>query len=209
MKDLFALMLILTVMSCSSTKLIDQWEHPDIEVYEAKKVLVVGMSADAEIRSMFEEKLALELKKHQVIAVRSIDFFPKAFTDESRSETDLDTIEDALLTAGFDSILVSKIIGTENKMHVFQPAREYSEDFQNFREYYYTNQHIYHSENREVYKIYHSETSVFCICPGDERELLWRGRIDIVDPYNTRRNITDYVKTLLMTLEGNELVIGH
>jgi hypothetical protein len=208
MKKIISIFLLtLLISNCSSTRIIDQWASEETPVFEANKVLVVGMSADTEIRRMFEEQLVVSLEKNEVTAVRSIDFFPSAFTDESRSETDLNAIEELLVNAGFDAILVSKITGTERKVSVFQAYSDLAADFQNFNDYYYSNQAVYHSKTREQYKIYHSETSVFCICPGVERELLWRGNIDIVDPYNTKRNVNDYVRTLIKALKANELVI--
>lgn len=200
-------LLLLMLWGCSSTKLTDQWHSPNTPVYEANKVLVIGMSADNELRRSFEERLKAGLEKKNVMAVRSIDFFEASFNNDNKSEGELDAIEDKLLEAGFDAVLVSKIVGTENKVTMVQAYRGMVNDFQNFKDYYYSNQEIYQSRATTSYKIYHSETSVFCICPGKERELLWRGTIDIVDPYDAERNVQDYVRTLLTTLEDNQLVI--
>jgi hypothetical protein len=187
--------------------LIDQWESPDTPVYEANKILVIGMSADTELRRTFEDKLASAFEKEKIVAVRSIDFFESSFTDSDRTEEDLNTIESRLIDAGFDSVLISKVTGTESKVTTVQAVRGFVDDFQNFKDYYRTNQDLYRKNSTEYYTVYHTETSVFCICPGEEREMLWRGNIDIVDPYNRERNINDYVRTLLKTLEKNELVI--
>jgi len=206
-KILLILLSVVFFWSCSSSRLIDQWESPDTPVYEANKILVIGMSADTELRRTFEDKLASAFEKEKIVAVRSIDFFESSFTDSDRTEEDLNTIESRLIDAGFDSVLISKVTGTESKVTTVQAVRGFVDDFQNFKDYYRTNQDLYRKNSTEYYTVYHTETSVFCICPGEEREMLWRGNIDIVDPYNRERNINDYVRTLLKTLEKNELVI--
>ena len=206
-KILFILLPVVFFWSCSSSRLIDQWESTDTPVYESNKILVIGMSADTELRRTFEDKLASALEKEKIVAVRSVDFFESSFTDSDRTENDLNTIESQLVDAGFDSVLISKVTGSEAKVTTVQAVRGFVNDFENFKDYYRTNQELYRKNATESYTVYHTETTVFCICPGEEREMLWRGNIDVVDPYNRERNINDYVRTLLKTLEKNELVI--
>jgi hypothetical protein len=193
--------------SCSSTRIVEEWESPDTPVYEANKILVIGMTADTQLRRTFEDKLASGLEKKKIIAVKSIDFFEGSFTDSDKTNEELNIIEDQLLDAGFDSVMISRITGTEEKVTAVRAVRGFVNDFQNFKDYYRTNQELYRKNNTESYRVYHTETTVFCICPGEERELLWRGRIDIVDPYNRERNVNEYVRTLLKNLEEKELVI--
>lgn len=206
-KLMFLLGFILILSSCSSTRLVNQWESPDTSVYEANKILVIGMSTDSQLRRTFEDKLAAAIEKEDIIAVRSIDFFGDSFTDSDKTEEDLNKIESRLLDAGFDSVLISKVTGSEDKVNTVQAVRGFANDFQNFKDYYRINQEVYSNKQTESYRVYHTETAVFCLCPGKERELLWRGNFDVVDPYDTDRNVNDYVRTLLKTLQQNELVI--
>ena len=104
------IVLILWVVSgCSSTKLVQQYKNPDTVNFEANKVLVVGISADAELRRTYEKKMTEDLDKQGVIAVKSIDFFETSFTDNKKSLAQLDNIEQRLLNAGFDAILFTKV----------------------------------------------------------------------------------------------------
>ncbi|MCW5519810.1 hypothetical protein J1N09_08160 [Aureitalea sp. L0-47] len=206
-KTMLLLIALVALWSCSSTRIIEEWESPDTPVYEANKVLVIGMTADTELRRTFEDKLSSGLEKEKIIAVRSIDFFEGSFTDSNKTDDELSTIEGRLLDAGFDAVMISRITGTEEKVTTVQAVRGFVNDFQNFKDYYRTNQNLYRRNNTQSYKVYHTETTVFCICPGKERELLWRGRIDIVDPYNRERNVNEYVRTLLNNLKEKELVI--
>lgn len=207
MKKIALLFVLPLLVSCSSTKLIDQWKSQDTPVYEANKILVVGMSADADVRRNFEEQLSKSLEKEGVVAVRSIDFFENVFQVEDKTEKEMDLIENSLLQAGFDSVLFSKVTGSEDKVTLVQAYKNFDKEILNFKDYYIDNQSVYHTQFNDSYKIYHTETSVFCICEGKERELLWKGSIDLVGPEKPNKAIKDYVRLLMKSLEENEIVI--
>jgi hypothetical protein len=203
----FYITLLLFATSCSSSKLVNEWKSPDAYNFEANKVLVVGISADTELRRTFESKVTQALEKKGVIAVKSVDFFEKSFTDQEQSESQLDEIESNLLDAGFDAILFAKITGQESRVSLAQSYRNISGNYNTFKDYYFTYQHIYSNDQDEQYQVYHTETSIYCICPGKERDLLWQGEIEIVDAERVQKNINDYIKILLDALEERQLLI--
>ena len=47
---------------------------------------------------------------------------------------------------------------------------------------------------------------MYCICPTKDRELIWKGYIDIVDPESTDKTITNYVNLVIAILEEEQLV---
>lgn len=194
--------------ACSSSKLVNEWNSPDYVNFEANKVLVIGMAQDKELRRQFEEELASELEKNNVVAVRSVDFFEQSFTDERQSEAELDSVEAQLLEAGFDAILFSKVVGSQDKVTTIQSVRDLADSFKSFKEDYYRSQDLYgNGPSLEYYKLYHAETNLYCICPGEERELLWTGNIDVVENKNRKKSLRDYVRTLINALEKKQLLI--
>lgn len=209
MKSKYLLLLfVFSLFSCSSTKLIDQWKNPDIATFEANKVLVIGITPDTDTRRIFEHKLATELGKKNVIAVKSIDFFQKDFLELKKTESQLNNIEGRLIEAGFDAVLFATVTGSENKVTAVQSYKDFSSTFESFRDYYYGNQHVFYDEySREIYQVYHTETALYCVCPGKERELQWKGFIDIVDPNKVERSVSDYVKVLIQELKKQQLLV--
>ena len=205
---LILLFFIMSLIGCSSTKLVDEWKNPDTNVFEARKVLVIGISPNIVTRRTFEQKLTNALEKKGVIAVKSIDFFEQSFSDVEKSEKELGKIEEQLFDAGFDAVLFSTITSSENKVTAVQSYKDLNRTFSSFRDYYYSNQHIYYEkDNRETYKIFHTETALYCICPGKDREILWKGYIDIVDPQEMERSVSEYVKVLIRGLEEQRLLV--
>ncbi|MCW8981298.1 hypothetical protein [Altibacter sp.] len=201
--------LLLGILSgCASSRLVNQWKSPDTPVFEANKVLVIGMTANIDSRRMFEDELVTRLEKEGVIAVKSVDFFDTSFTNAERTEAELNTIENQLLQAGFDAVLISKVIGSEDRTTLVGSINAFRKDMGSFREYYYENQRIYsEAQQSSSYKVYHTETSLFCLCPGKERELLWKGMIDVVDPQRPQRAVADYARILMKEMEQQQMLL--
>ncbi|WP_298541396.1 hypothetical protein [uncultured Aquimarina sp.] len=196
------------LVSCSSSELVEVWKNPEIDSFEANKVLVIGMTSDTDGRKVFEKKLTQALKKNGVKSERSLDFFEKSFTKSPKTEEELLSIESKLLEAGFDAILLSKVLAVEEKVTVTQAYRNLDKDFKSFKDDYYQNQEIYYEDGYySAYEVYHAETSLYCICPDKERELIWKGSIDITEPENVRKAVGDYVKVLIWALKGQKLLI--
>ncbi len=204
------LLILITILliGCNSSELVENWKNPDIDTFEAQMVLVIGITPDDGNRKIFEKRLTSELKKNGVNAVKSLDFFEKNFTTTPRTEEELRALETKLTEQGFDAILLSKVLGVEDKMTVVKAYRNLDKTFSSFKEDYFENQDIYYDEEYyEEYQIFHAESSLYCICPDKERELIWKGSIDITEPENTRKAVSDYVKVVIWALKGQQLLI--
>jgi hypothetical protein len=194
-------------MNCSTTELVDVWKNPAIDSLVISKVLIVGMTSNIEARKEFEQKLKKEFESRGIEAVMSLELFEPTFTAEKKSKEELRIVDKILATSYFDAILFTKIKGIENKT-------VYTKTFKNkehldirFKDDYYKNQEIFY--NPDYYKkfdIYHAETSLYCICPVKERELMWKGSIDIIDPSSTEETVNDYVNLLIFALEEENVL---
>ncbi|MDX1461733.1 MAG: hypothetical protein R3359_01650 [Marinirhabdus sp.] len=203
-----SVLLVLAVLgSCSSAKLVQEYKNPETDLYQANKVLVVGISADATLRRNYEQSMVNALDKQDVIAVKSIDFFEHSFTNNAKALGELDQLEKRLLAAGFDAILFTKITGSQSKVTVVDAYRNFSRNYPTYEDYFYGNMHMYFKEKQERYQVYTTETSLYCICPDKERELLWRGEIELVDAEKVNQNIKAYIHTLFQALEENQLLL--
>ncbi len=204
----YLLFIVGLLYSCTSSELVENWKNPDIGTFEAQKVLVIGITQNDNNRKVFEKKLASELKKNGVTAIMSLDFFEKTFTTTPKTEAELMALEEQLTNQGFDAILLSKVVGVEDKVTVVKAYRNLDKTFNSFKQDYYENQEIYHDEDYyEEYQVFHAESSLYCICPEKERELIWKGSIDITEPENTKKAVSDYVKVVIWALKGQQLLI--
>ena len=53
-------LLLLLCLGCSSASLVENWKNPDIVLFDAQKVLIVGMTQNQNARESFEAKLQKE-----------------------------------------------------------------------------------------------------------------------------------------------------
>ena len=211
MKALLALSatLALFLSGCSSVRLESSEKNPDIVLFHSNKLLVVGMSSDPAAREAFESRLQDAFQTRGVETVRSIDLFDVAFTESERSEQELDEVERQLLDRDFDAILFTKVIGSETRTTLRKKIREVGESYDRFSEDYLLHQGIYF--DRSYYEIatdFYTETSLYCICEGKERDLIWRAGILISDPRNIDKVVRDFIGMLLKEMESLQLIIG-
>lgn len=198
---------VLILMGCSSAELVENWKNPDIVIFDAYKVLLVGMTQNEKARVDFETGLKTVFDERKVESMRSIDLFDVQFTNSKRTEKELDNVERQLLDKDFDAILFTKIIGSETRQSFRKSVAEWNNYNGRFRDDYLQHQEIYYDpEYYETFTIYHAETSLYCICEGKERSLIWRGSIDIMDPENIEKTIADYVKLVVVAMEEQDLI---
>tara|TARA_R110000765_G_scaffold102273_3_gene191049 strand:- start:2610 stop:3212 length:603 start_codon:yes stop_codon:yes gene_type:complete len=194
-------------MGCSSISLVENWKNPDIVMFNANKVLLVGMTQSEETREDFESQLKKEFTNRNVEAWRSIDVFDLSLTDSRKTEKELDEVEQSLLDKDFDAILLTKVTGSENRENFMKSISRWDEHQSRFNDDYLEHQGIYYDdEYYEKFTVYHAETTLYCICEGKERAMIWRGVIDIADPNNVEKAIKDYIKLIISTLEEQDLI---
>ncbi|RUA12930.1 MAG: hypothetical protein DSY83_13105 [Flavobacteriia bacterium] len=198
---------LLLLMGCSSTRLVGTWKNPDIVLFDAYQVLVVGMFQDDNARMEFETKFVDELKKQGVDAMRSIDLFDVEFTTSQRSEKEIEEVEQQLLDKGFDAILFTKVVGTDNRRTFKEHLNNIDKMFVRFSNDYLEHQDIYYDpEYYDSFNIYHAETSLYCICVGKERDLIWRGEVDVTEPANIEKTIDTYIKVVTKSMGEQDVI---
>ena len=206
MKKIFIVFSFL-LMGCSSISLVENWKNPDIVMFNANKVLLVGMTQSEETREDFESQLKKEFTNRNVEAWRSIDVFDLSLTDSRKTEKELDEVEQSLLDKDFDAILLTKVTGSENRENFMKSISHWDDHQSRFNDDYLEHQGIYYDdEYYEKFTVYHAETTLYCICEGKERAMIWRGVIDIADPNNVEKAIKDYIKLIISTLEEQDLI---
>ena len=206
MKKILILSLLL-LSGCASMQLVSNWKNPDIVVFDAYKVLIVGMAQNPDTREDFETRMQREFLQRDVEAVRSIDVFDVAFTNSARSEAELSEMEQQLLDKDFDAILFTKVLGSENRQKFWDEMADLDNYYDGFRDDYMTNQRFYNNRDRDnEYKVYLVETSLYCICVDKERELIWRGSIEVEDPSDISNAIKDYIALVAEAMADQDII---
>lgn len=207
MRNLSLILIAFILTGCTTTQMVDTWRNPDVPEFSSSKILIVGMTSDKQTRKRFEKQLKDEYESRGIEAVMSIDVFKSSITTEEKTEEELKTLENDLINDGFDSILFSKVVGLDDEMAYSSTYNDLDRDYRSFKDDYYSNQDIYYNPEYYIkYKVYHAETSLYCMCPTKNRELIWKGYIDIVDPDSAKKAINDYVHLVVYALEQEQLL---
>ncbi|WP_223883396.1 MULTISPECIES: hypothetical protein [Arenibacter] len=210
MKKLLVFAFIIGVLGCSSVEMVENYKNPDIVLFDAYKVLIVGMTDNAEVRKDFETRFKKEFDKRGIEAMRSIDLFDVAFTNTKKTEEELDQLEEQLLDKGFDAIMFSKVSGSENKQTFRKTMSELQSFYGGFKDDYLGSQGVFYDRDYyDQFKVYHAETSLYCICVDKERALIWRGAIDITDPKKIDKTLEDYIKLVVRAMEEQDLIFRN
>jgi len=195
------------ILACSDAEIVSSWKNPDIVLFDAYKVLVVGMTPNPDARLQFETRMTDKFTQHGVEAMRSIDLFDVAFTNSVRTDEELDDVEQRLLDKDFDAIVFTKILGSENRQTLSKKLSELDRNNSKFKDDYLSHQNIYYEdEYYEQYTVYFVETALYCICVDKERDLIWRGVIEVSDPIETEDTIEEYIDLVVSTMEHEDLI---
>ncbi|WP_420593105.1 hypothetical protein [Robiginitalea biformata] len=199
----------LAILGCSSLKLESEYKDPDRVLFHANKLLVVGITPDMAVREDFETRLREVFSGEGIETVRSIDLFDVAFTQTPQTEEELDRVEQQLLDKDFDAILLTKVVGTERHTNLAQSLGEIGAAYERFSRDYVVHQDIYFDKAYyEAPTDYYTETSLYCICVGKERSLVWRNNILISNPRNPEKAIRDYIRMISNRMEHNQVLLG-
>lgn len=187
-----------------------EYRSPEVVLFHANRVLVLGMTQQAEYRMHYETALRDALRARGVDAFRSMDLFDLSLSAPGQTEADLDRMEGLLLDRDFDAILLTKLTPEEEGLaSLKETIQELGKTYDRFRDDYLEHQGIfYNQEAPDGQKVYFAETSLYCICVGKERDLLWRSRVRLRHPRKAGRVIAGYVDWLTATLERQQLILG-
>lgn len=199
--------MIAVTMACSDAEVVSTWKNPDIVIFDAYKVLIVGMTPNADSRVEFETEMLEKFNEQGVEAMRSVDLFDVNFTNTVRTESELDEVEQRLLDKDFDAILFTKILGSENRQKLSRTLSDLDRNNGRFKDDYLGHQSIYYEdEYYERFTVYFVETSLYCICVDKEREIIWRGVIEIPDPIEAEKTIKEYTELVVSAMEMEDLI---
>ena len=201
------ILLSLFLIGCSSAQLVSTWKNPDYVIFDAYKVLIVAMTSNEDAQVTFETKMRRQFTRRNIEAVRSIDLFDVEFTSIQRTQDELDEVEQVLLDRDFDAILLTKVLGSENRQSFRNRMADIDSYYGKFREDYISNQDVYYdADYYDQYTVYHAETTLYCICVGKERELIWQGAVEITDPIDLKKTIDDYVKLVVLAMGEQDIL---
>lgn len=208
MKKIVIFLVGLMLMGCSSTRFVGSWKSPELIKLQPEKLLVVGMTDNLTARKIFEEELSSELFKRGINAYESTSVIDASFTESRKSETEIDEMKDELIAQGYDTVVLTAVIGVDEKRE-YHPGQYYPIGFTWYRfgRYYYWFQDVYYTPDYyNDYRVYQIETSIYNIKKDEDKSLLWVGSFNMIDPSNITATVNDYVSQIIKQMEKEGMI---
>jgi hypothetical protein len=99
------LFLTLTLTGCSSITMVASWRDKSAPARSYGKLLVVGITENGQMRQLFEEVMAAELRKKGVIAT------PSYLITGMKEKQSRESLEKAVKKTGADAVITTRVTG--------------------------------------------------------------------------------------------------
>jgi hypothetical protein len=195
---------VLPVANAKGAKLLVSWKNPEYSGQKPRRILVIGMSENPEIRADFEDDLssALENDGLEVIPGNTILFRPHS------AELEADYLRGQIRDFKIDSVLVSRLVKVDKKT-TYIPGHSYSVPYG----YYHSFYGYYGAVYRQVYTpdylredtTVRVETNFYTATPPNE-ELIWTATSDSFNPKSAQKVIDGLVKLIMKELTKQNLL---
>jgi hypothetical protein len=187
---------LLSLSSCSTAQVKDVWTAPDVTKLSFKKVLVIAATKDGATRRSFEDAAVTAMP--EVVAVASY-----AFLKGEADITDATKISAELKGAGFDGVVVMRMIGDRSEVNVYQDM-SYPTGYRTFGGYYGRYAMMgYNSTTVTTDRIISVETNIYEF-PGER--LIWSGVTESTSPGNITQLVNDAIGAIRQQLIKQKLI---
>ena len=191
-------LLVLTCAAgCASSKIVNEWREPDYIPPTFKKVVVLGISKDQALRRSFEDEFVAQLRAIGVETVPSYQVMPEeGQVPEARLLT-------AVKQTGADAAIMTRLLRVERRTQ-FTPGYYNPYPVHGFYHWYSAGWAGFYEPPRAYnYDVYTSETSLYDL---NRDRLVWAGTVQTTDPGDIRKEIKNYVKTIVEALKANNIL---
>lgn len=184
-------------------------KHKDQESHTVKmnKVLVVGLTTNAVSQSLMEERLVAKFKEKGIDGIKSMDYF-SGNGHRFISKQDIENAEEDLIEKGFTTILISKLVRTDERKTILQTILKLMKSYNSFdNDGDYSDLSFNESENAK-YITYNTQTAVYCICPDKEKSLIWNTTIELKKHTSVKRDIKRFTNYLFKEIDTDLLLVN-
>ena len=186
------------VIACAGTKLTHTQVDESRQGKPVSSILVIGVTykEKEKVRRSFEDRFVAQLRAAGVEAISS--------GDAISIPTDLMLEKDEILKAvnkfNNDAVIITHVIGKEEKEFYTPPARSYRSYYGYYgRAYGYTHSPGYSSTNT----FYRLATNLYDV---KTEKLIWSGKSETLNPDSVKQMIDDVIKVVIKDLQKNNLI---
>jgi hypothetical protein len=189
---------ILPVAIAAAAKLLVSWKNPVYSGPKPHRVLVIGMSANPEVRADFEDDLSAAIKSDGLEAIPGNTIFFRSHS----GELERDYLEGQIRDFKVDTVLVSRLVKVDKSI-TNVPGYSYAVPYAYYRSFY----GYYGTVYQQVYipgylredTAVRVETNFYSAIPPNS-DLIWTGTSDSFNPKSAQKAIYGIVKLVVKEL---------
>jgi len=213
---IFALLILVTAVSCSTVKVMDSWKGDNIASLKGKKMLIIARTDNKQARIAFEEEFAARLRKKGLNVEESFSSLPELNPDEKPKPGNEDAIKNLIQNNGFDGVLVTVVKDMRKATLVEKDGGFYAGGtVPNYYPMYYGGFYGYYNYPMsystygnyvpsttvtETQKTYILETVVYNLSEPEGKQLVSVVTSKIEDPSILSLTASDYAKAVLKAI---------
>jgi len=207
------LLAVLFLTGCSSFKIIKSWKAETASTMKAKKILVIGRSADSNIRKTYEDAITKKFVDAGFNAISSYTQFPDFNPVAKITEEQKQQIHSVLEKNGYNGVVLTSLkdyqehtreVGAENyETTVFYGGMNYPTAYGGFYNYFYlpgsfsADQVSLKTEGSTITsKLYILETVVYDLELEEGKQLVAWVTASIENPENSPSVATAYANSV-------------
>ena len=107
-----AILLMFLVTGCSSVSLLNSWKDPGVTAKQYRKLLVVGVSEKHQVREVFEEVFASEVRAKGLVGIASYTI------TGGKDKPSRGSLEEAVRKSGADAVITTRLVSIKEDKDV-------------------------------------------------------------------------------------------
>jgi hypothetical protein len=190
-----ALTILISVAGCTTTEITSEWRDQDYAGGKIDNILVIGVSNQVSVRHMVESNMVAELEKLNVSATPSYTIM------DVGTEIDHATVKAAIADKNFDAVLVTHLVGVEQKQQYVPPTPAINPGYYGYYSMAYGR--VYEPGYYEQYEVVKLETLLYDV---DSDKLVWSMGSDTIESGSNEKLIESNVKAVIESLGKQNLL---
>ena len=190
---------LLFLAACASTKLTGVYKDRNYGGGYLKSVMIVGVSDNLKNRRLFEDTFVEQFKKTGIKAVSGVVVIQK------EKKLNKETIKGAAENLGIETVLVTHLVGVEEKETYVPPSYDYMPGRHNRFGPYYSSVHQYtHTPGYYIdHKYVRLESNLY---ETKTEKLIWSASSETLDPKSVNVLIESLCTKVIKSLKDNNLI---
>ena len=195
----FALLLLLLLNACASSKVTGEWKDPELGARKYGHILVIGAAKQPDRRTFYEDEFVKQLNRQGIMAIASHTIIPRD------KMLDKDTIVKSIEGLQIDAVIVTRLQGYKEQRKV-PYGKTYQVPYRYYNMYDYYNSSISSAPSvsyAESHEYLQLESNLY---DAGTEKLAYSITTDTFIREKFKSRMTAYIETVVQKLKNSGLI---